>query len=219
VQAPEEYVARYRGVVKNEGLARYYAAVTCMDEVIGKVLKALDDAGQTENTIVMFLSDNGGSGNGGNAPLKGSKGTMREGGLRVPFLIRWPGKVPAGRVTHEFLTTLEIMPTLLAATGTTAPAGVKLDGFDMLPVLRGERPSPRTEMFWQRRSDKAARVGQWKWVDSAKGKGLYDLSTDIGESTNLTQEKPEIAKMVQDRFNAWKREMDASEPRGPFGDY
>ena len=219
VQAPEEYVARYRGVVKDERLARYYAAVTCMDEVIGKVLKALDDAGQAGNTLVMFLSDNGGSGNGGNAPLKGSKGTMWEGGLRVPFLIRWPGKVPGGKVSDEFLTSLEIVPTVLAATGAGSPASIKFDGFDMLPIVGGQKPSPRTEMFWQRRNDKAARVGQWKWVDSAKGKGVFDLSSDIGETKDLTREKPEIAKMLRERFEAWQKEMDASEPRGPFRDY
>ncbi len=219
VQAPEEYVAAYRGVTQDERLARYYAAVTCMDEKIGEVLAAIDQAGQTQNTIVMFMSDNGGSGNGGNAPLRGSKSTMWEGGLRVPFLIRWPNKVPAGRVCDEFLTSLELVPTLLAAAGTNPPAGLKLDGFDMLPVLREEMASPRTEMFWQRRGDKAARVGKWKWLESAKGNGLYDLSNDIGESKDLTQERPDIARMVQDRFNAWRQEMDASHPRGPFRDY
>ena len=219
VQAPEEEVAKYLGVVKEEKLARYYAAVTVMDRVIGEVLKAIDEAGQTDNTIVMFMSDNGGSGNGGNAPLKGSKSTMWEGGLRVPFIIRWPGKVPAGIVTDEFLTALEIVPTLLAATGAPAPKDVKLDGFDMLPILRGEKPSPRQDMFWQRRSDKAARVGNWKWLDSAKGKGLYDLSNDIGETKDLSKEKPEILQMMQARFAGWRREMDATEPRGPFRDY
>ena len=219
VQAPEEEVAKYRDILKDEKLARYYAAVTVMDRVIGDVLKAIDDAGQTDNTIVMFMSDNGGSGNGGNAPLKGSKSTMWEGGLRVPFIMRWPGKVPAGIVTDEFLTALEIVPTLLAATGAPAPKDVKLDGFDMLPILRGEKPSPRQDMFWQRRSDKAARVGNWKWLDSAKGKGLYDLSNDIGETKDLSKEKPEILQMMQARFAAWRKEMDATEPRGPFRDY
>jgi arylsulfatase A-like enzyme len=104
------------------------------------------------------MSDNGGSGNGGNAPLKGSKSSMWEGGLRVPFIMRWPGKLPAGKVTDEFLTSLELVPTLLAATGAKAPDGVKLDGFDMLPVLQGEAKSSRSEMFWQRRSDKVAGV-------------------------------------------------------------
>jgi arylsulfatase A-like enzyme len=219
VQAPEEEAAKYLGVVKEEKLARYYAAVTVMDRVIGEVLKAIDEAGQTDNTIVMFMSDNGGSGNGGNAPLKGSKSTMWEGGLRVPFIIRWPGKVPAGKVTDEFLTALEIVPTLLAATGAPAPEDVKLDGFDMLPVLRGEKPSPRQDMFWQRRSDKAARVSHWKWLDSAKGKGLYDLSNDIGETKDLSKEKPEILQMMQARFAGWRKEMDETEPRGPFRDY
>lgn len=219
VQAPEEEVAKYRGLVKEEKLARYFAAVTRMDAAIGRVLAAIEAAGETEETIVIFLSDNGGSGNGGNAPLRGSKSTMWEGGLRVPFLMKWPGKVPAGKVTDEFLTSLEILPTLLAATGTPAPEGLKLDGFDLLPVLRGEMPSPRTEMFWQRRSDVAARVGPWKWVQSAKGEGLFDLSTDPGEEHDLSTERPEVLERVKGRFAAWQAEMEGSEPRGPFRDY
>jgi hypothetical protein len=89
----------------------------------------------------------------------------------------------------------------------------------MLPVLRGEQKSPRTEMFWQRRDDKAARVGQWKWLESARGRGLYDLSTDLGEKRDLSAERPDVLAMVKARFEAWRREMDASEPRGPFRDY
>lgn len=219
VQAPEKYVAMYRGKVKDEKLARYCGAVTCMDEAIGALMEALDKAGQKDNTLVLFISDNGGSGNGGNAPLKGSKSTMWEGGLRVPFIARWPGKLPAGKVTDEFLTSLEFVPTLLAAAGAQGPEGVKLDGFDMLPILRGEAKSPRKEMFWQRRSDKAARFENWKWLESAKGNGLYDLSTDLGETKDLSAEKPEIAKMMRDRFAKWRAEMDAAEPRGPFRDY
>ena len=219
VQAPEEEVAKYRGLVKEEKLARYFAAVTRMDTAIGRVLEAIEVAGETEETIVIFFSDNGGSGNGGNAPLRGSKSTMWEGGLRVPFLMKWPGKVPAGKVTDEFLTSLEILPTLLAATGTAAPDGVKLDGFDLLPVLRGELPSPRSEMFWQRRSDVAARVGPYKWVQSSKGSGLFDLSTDLGEEHDLSTEKPEVLERLKACFAAWQAEMEASEPRGPFRDY
>lgn len=219
VQAPEEYKARYRDILKDEKLAGYYGAVTCMDDAIGAVMDAVEQAGQTENTIYLFMSDNGGSGNGGNAPLKGSKSTMWEGGLRVPFLFVWPGKVPAGKVTDEFLTALEIAPTLLAATGAPAPEGVVMDGFDMLPILRGERKSPRNEMFWQRRADKAARVGQWKWLESAKGKGLYDLSSDLGETRDLSEEKPEVLQMMREKFAAWRQAMDETEPRGPFRDY
>lgn len=219
VQAPEKYVAMYRDKVKDEKLARYCGAVTCMDEAIGALMDSLEKAGQKDNTLVIFISDNGGSGNGGNAPLKGSKSTMWEGGLRVPFIARWPGKLPAGIITDEFLTSLEFVPTLLAAAGAKGPAGVKMDGFDMLPVLRGEAKSPRKEMFWQRRSDKAARYENWKWLESAKGNGLYDLSSDPGETKDLTIEKPEVAKMMRGRFEAWRAEMDAAEPRGPFRDY
>lgn len=219
VQAPEKYVAMYRGKVKDERLARYCGAVTCMDEAIGEIMDTVEKAGQKDNTIFVFMSDNGGSGNGGNAPLKGSKGTMWEGGLRVPLIVRWPKKLPAGQVTDEFLTSLELMPTLLTATGAKAPEGVKLDGFDMLPILRGEAKSTRQEMFWQRRGDKAVRFQNWKWLESAKGRGLYDLSTDLGEKTDLAKEKPEIAKMMAEKFAVWRRDMDATEPRGPFRDY
>lgn len=221
VQAPEKYVAMYRGKVKDEKLARYCGALTRMDEAIGALLKLLDNKQIADNTLVMFLSDNGGSGNGGNAPLKGAKSSMWEGGLRVPFIARWPGKLPAGKVTDEFLTSLELVPTILAATGAKAPDGVNLDGFDMLRVLRGEVKSPRKEMFWQRRGDKGARFENWKWSEAAKGKGggLYDLSRDLGETKDLSVEKPEVLKMMGDKFAAWRAEMDATEPRGPFRDY
>lgn len=219
VQAPEKYVAMYRGKVKDERLAKYYAAVTCMDEAIGEIIARLKQSGQGDNTFLMFLSDNGGSGNGGNAPLKAGKSAMWEGGLRVPFIAWWPGRVPAGKVNDEFLTSLELLPTVAAAAGAKLTSGVKLDGFNLLPVLRGEKKSPRAEMFWQRRGDKAARVGQWKWVESAKGGGLFDLSTDLAETRDLSTEKPDVLARVKGRFEAWRKEMDAAEPRGPFRDY
>lgn len=219
VQAPEAYMAMYRETVKDEKLARYYAAVTCMDAAIGELMDTVEKAGQKENTLFLFLSDNGGSGNGGNAPLRGSKSTMWEGGLRVPFIACWPGKLPAGKVTAEFITSLELVPTLLGVAETKPPQDLTLDGFDMLPILQGKTKSPRQDMFWQRRDDKAARVGHWKWLDSARGKGLYDLSTDIGETHDLSHEKPEVLKMMQDRFTAWRKDMDGTEPRGPFRDY
>ncbi|MBI3875635.1 MAG: sulfatase-like hydrolase/transferase [Verrucomicrobia bacterium] len=219
VQAPEKYVAPYLAKGVPEKLARYYGAVTCMDEAIGEILASLRETGVEKDTLVLFLSDNGGGGNGGNAPLKGAKGLMWEGGLRVPFIARWPGKLPAGKITDEFLTSLELFPTILSATGAKPPRGVKLDGFDMLPVLSGEKKSSRAEMFWQRRGDKAARVGNWKWVESEKGGGLFDLAADLGETKDLSKEHPDALAKVKARFDAWRREMDASEPRGPFRDY
>ena len=144
---------------------------------------------------------------------------MFEGGLRVPCIVRGPGRVPAGKTSEAFLTSLELFPTLTSAAGIANPEDVKLDGFDMLPVLRGEQPSARKEMFWQRRGDKAARSGRWKWIESADGNGLYDLTTDLGETTDLTEREPETARMLKERFAAWRAEMDAAPPRGPFRDY
>jgi arylsulfatase A-like enzyme len=190
-----------------------------MDDAIGEILRQIEEQGQTGNTLVIFQTDNGGSGNGGNAPLRGQKSTLWEGGLRVPLVARWPGKIPAGRVSDEFLTTLELLPTLSAAAGKEPPEGLALDGFNMLPTLAGAAPSPRKEMFWEFRGQKAARIGNYKWVESKQGRGLYDLSSDIGEKNDLTEKMPQFAAEISARWDEWRKQMDAAEPRGPFRDY
>jgi arylsulfatase A-like enzyme len=192
-----------------------------MDDAIGEIVELIRKQGQENNTLILFQSDNGGSGNGGNAPLKGSKSTLWEGGLRVPFLAHWPGKIPAGRVSDELLTTLELLPTLAAAAGAGAklPEGVTLDGYNMLPVLSGESPSPRKEMFWEFRGQKAARVGNYKWIESERANGLYDLSTDLGEKNDLTAAMPDLAADISTRWSNWRKLMDAADPRGPFRNY
>jgi arylsulfatase A-like enzyme len=219
VQAPGKFVERYADASLKENLKHYYAAVTCMDEAIGEIDETLRELKLQDNTLVLFLSDNGGSGNGGNQPLRGSKSSLWEGGLRVPFVARWPGRIPAGVVRDEFLTTLELFPTFVAAAEAKPPRDVTLDGFDMLPVLSGRTPSPRTEMFWEFRGDKAARIGQFKWLDSEKGRGLFDLSNDPGESHDLSESKPEIVARIRQRYAAWSQALEAAEPRGPFRDY
>ena len=199
----------------------YRAAVSCMDASIGKMLDLLDTRGVLDNTIVIFMSDNGGGGGSDNSPLMGGKSRMWEGGIRVPCLIRWPnGEVPAGSVNDQFLSALEILPSLANATGAALPSGVMLDGFDWWPVIRGERESPRKEMFWQRRDTIGIRVGNWKWVDMGEqGSGLFDLSSDVGESKDLSRERPEVLKRLMDRYENWLAEMETAEPRGPFRDF
>ena len=208
-------------VVPNKPARRleFVGSVTAMDAAIGEVLGFLDDNDLAKNTIVIFFSDNGGGGAADNSPLRGAKGQMFEGGIRVPCIVRWPGKVPAGVTSDEFLTSLEIFPMLCAATGAKPPAGVALDGFDMLPVLQGKMKSSRKEMFWQRRLDRGARVGNWKWVESARGNGLFDLSADLAEKKDLSKERPDMLAKLKGRFQNWKKEMAAAEPRGPFRDY
>lgn len=219
VQAPDEAIRKYPGRRPDDKRTVYMACVTDMDEAIGAVLTTLKKLGLEEKTLVLFQSDNGGGGPCDNAPLRGGKTQMFEGGLRVPFLARWPGRIPAGAVSDAFLTALDLFPTLLAAAGAVPPEGVVLDGFNMLPVLQGQASSPRTEVFWERREDHAARVGSFKWVESAKGRGLFDLSQDLGEKHDLSAERPELLQKVKSRFAAWKAAMEASEPRGPFRDY
>jgi len=218
-QAPAKYVQKYPGRDPKANRTKYMAMMTCMDEAVGEVLDTLKELGLERSTLVIHHSDNGGSGPGDNGPLRGRKGQLFEGGVRVPCLARWPGRLPAGRVNDELLSTLELLPTLAAVAGAKPPEGVVLDGFNMLPVLQGRTKSSRTEMFWQRRKDRAARVGNYKWVDSAAGKGLFDLSEDIGEKHDLSTERPEVLKRLEARFAAWQKEMDAAEPRGPFRDY
>ncbi len=219
VQAPEEDVQPYLEIGVPPPLANYYGAVTHMDTQIGRILSAIRERGELDNTFVIFFSDNGGSGNGGNAPLRGSKSQMFEGGLRVPAIVSWPAKLPAGVVSDAWLTSLELFPTLSEIAGVGIDDGLVLDGFDMLPVLEGKIDSPRNEMVWKRRGDVAIRVGKWKWIDSQRGGGLFNLSTDVGETKDLTERRPEVAKRLQNRLGQWLEEMDRAEPRGPFRDY
>lgn len=197
----------------------YKAAMTCMDDAIGDVLDELEAQNLWENTLVIFFSDNGGSGGADNTPLRGRKAQMFEGGIRVPFIARFPGRIPAASVCDEFLTSLELFPTFTQLTGAGNPDGVTLDGFNMLPVLANKESSQRSRMFWKRRGDVAARVGEWKWVDSARGSGLFNLAEDIGEKNDLSKSRPEKLKELKGAFSDWMSEMEASEPRGPFRDY
>jgi arylsulfatase A-like enzyme len=220
LQVPDESLRRnYPDRDPQDRRTKYMGMVSAMDEAIGELLEVLAEQGRDENTLLIFFSDNGGGGPADNTPLRGGKATMWEGGLRVPCLVRWPGRLPAGTVCDEFLTALELFPTLLAAAGTPPPEGVVLDGFDMLPVLHGQTPSPREAMFWERRLDRAARVGRYKWLDSERGSGLFDLATDLGERRDLSQERPDVLAEIKSRFDAWKAEMESSAPRGPFRDY
>ena len=240
VQAPEEYKAMYPAVDPEyrtvnryrygnpaqvvTPVARqrdYRAAVTCMDAAIGEVLGKLEDKGVLDNTIVIFFSDNGGSGGADNSPLRGHKAQVWEGGIRVPCLVRWPdGGVPAGATNDSFLSSLEPVPSLVKAAGGTIPEDIVMDGRNWWPALTEAASSPRNEMFWQRRDHQAARVGSYKLVSLPGQKPkLYDLSKDIGEKNDLSKAEPQVLKRVQSRLENWHDEMEAAEPRGPFRDF
>jgi len=222
VEAPQAYIDRYpKGQTKAEEKRReYMAAVTKMDDAIGELLQLVKDKGLEENTLVIFLSDNGGTGVADNSPLSGRKAQFFEGGIRVPCIVKWPGHIEAGKVNDDFLSSLEIFPTITAAAGVGLPDSVVYDGFDMLDILNGKAESKRKEMFWEFRGEQAARVENWKWIHTDKGEEyLFDLATDISEKNDLAKAHPDILNRVKARFAAWKESMDAAEPRGPFKDF
>jgi arylsulfatase A-like enzyme len=239
-QAPEPWRKMYPALHEQEGLVdgtrygkpakvpnralrktHYLGSVTAMDAAIGEVLDLVDEFGLADNTIVVFFADNGGAVGVGadNSPLRAGKATVFEGGVRVCCLVRYPKRIAAGTVNHEFLTSMELVPTLLNLAGVAPPENVVLDGFDMLPVLAEGKPSSRQEMFWKRRGREAARVGQWKWVRNDGQVSLFNLTEDVGEKNDLAAAMPEKAREMQTHFENWLARMDSAEPRGPFKDF
>jgi uncharacterized sulfatase len=201
------------------------ANVTCLDAAVGGILTTLRELDLDRDTLVIFTSDNGPTRLGSAAPYRGTKGDVTEGGIRVPFIARWPGRIRAGVTSDEFCSTLDLFPTLRALSGAAADPSLVLDGYNILPVLTELAKSPRQEQFWELRGRRAAHVGRWKWVlesprftippEDAVGE-LYDLSVDPGEQNDLADEKPDVLKMVRERWESWMDEMARSEPRGPF---
>lgn len=221
-EVPDRYRNMYGGGL--DWKTQYRGLVTHLDDAVGEIVRTVRGMGQEDNTLILFTSDNGGSGAGSsNGPLRGGKATMFEGGIRVPFIARWPGRIPAGRANDQFISALELFPTFLAVAGVSKPPGLKLDGFNILPLLEGNLVrSDRREFYWHRPFDNssAARVDNWKWVNHPGGEGgLFDLSKDLGEQEDLSKTRPDALSMVRDQYNTWWRLMQESEPRGPFRDF
>jgi N-acetylgalactosamine-6-sulfatase len=197
----------------------YARMVERMDLRVGAVLAQLDAMGVAEDTIVLFLSDNGGDPNGRNDPLRGRKSSLWEGGIRVPCMIRWPRALAAGKTTDQVGLTMDLAPTLLAATGAAPPRGRKLDGVDLLPMLKdGKAPFART-VFWRfKRADrvlKAARDGDLKYVAGDGAEELHDLAGDERERNNLAAQAPDQVRRLKALLADWEREVMA--PRlAPF---
>ncbi len=209
LQAPEKYLDRVKRI-DDEKLRKYAAMVCGMDDAVGKLLAALKEHKLTENTLVFFFSDNGGPvgvTNCRNTPLRGAKGQLYEGGVRVPFVVSWPGTLKPGKF-DEPVTSLDVFPTAVAAAGGEAPIGVTLDGVNLIPHLKGEAKTPLADrpLYWRTGGGEsfAVRKGNMKLVQIGKKPAeLYDLSADIGERTNLAESKAEVAAGLQKELNAW----------------
>ena len=194
----------------------YLALLLGLDDAVGRIMTHLQQSGADRDTLLIFISDNGGSGlfpflaynTGINFPLRGNKGQTLEGGIRVPFFVAWPGRLPAGKTYDHPVIALDILPTACALAGVKTPANI--DGVDLMPHLLGERNEPPHDaIFWRFGPQKAVRKGNWSLVDyrdfekkTNSGWELYDLANDISQKRNVADANP---KVVADLTQAWQR--------------
>lgn len=198
----------------------YGAMTTSMDSAIGRVLAALEKSGQKERTLIFFLSDNGGPVRYGpgtigasNLPLGGEKLELREGGIRVPFVMSWPGMLPSGKVDNQPIVSLDILPTALAAAGVAIDPAWRLEGVNLLPYLTGKNDAaPHQALCWNFPPQRAIRKGPWKlvkWTQPGQVPltdwQLYNLDEDIGETRDQASVHPEIAEQLKKQWEDWNK--------------
>lgn len=207
--------------VKDPDRRGYLALLLGLDDAIGKIQKHLRDTNQQDNTIVFFISDNGGAGKkpflayntGRNDPLRGNKGQTLEGGIRVPFFVSWPSTIPSGRKFESPVITLDILPTCLAAAGEVETSTQELQGVNLLDNLRSpDKPLPQRNLYWRFGPQRAIRQGEWKAVDSydfetklSSGWQLFQLKDDISESMNLAESHGDQLNSMVQQWEQWNK--------------
>ncbi len=228
----EHMRARFRDCVEvggdlNESMRHYLANVYALDRNVASLLKAIDDLGLRDNTVVVFSSDQGpdvvrlddgrygkeykykeGDENmlGDTSPLRGTKHTVLEGGLRVPFIIRWPGKVKAGCVDDaSVIGGVDWLPSICKLAGVEAPQDI--DGEDVSDMWLGTQRARRKPLFWRGHEGLTIRDGKWRYYRGRQGDELYDLSNDPGEARNLAQKHPEVTARLRTKALAWEEEL------------
>ncbi|EMI18673.1 arylsulfatase A [Rhodopirellula maiorica SM1] len=194
-------------------------AISEIDWSVGQILDTLKANGLDENTLVIFTTDNGPAA-GKAHPLRGKKGSTYEGGPRVPAVIRWPGKIPAGESIDEILTAMDLLPTFAKLAGGELPSDREIDGKDIWPVLTQKAESPHETFFVYRDNDlKAVRCGKWKLHTEGNGgaaSALYDLESDIGEKRNVLAEHPEVAELLRSHMEAFQKELSQNSRSAAF---
>lgn len=229
-QVPAKYLALYDSPPdESDQQKRFRATLSALDDAVGRVLKAVDDLGLHENTVVLFISDNGAfmlPGRGlevqSNEPLRDGGVTAREGGIRVPAIARWPGRLQPGTICREMLSSLDVLPLILGAAGINRPTDRTLDGRDPTRALAGEACSPHESLHWiwdqgKNQQWRAIRHANWKLVRRADNEPweLYDLAKDVGEMRDLAQENPDLAHELADQFMRWHESVRADPTRSP----
>ncbi len=222
LEAPAELLEKFASIT-DPGRRTLAAMVYSLDLNIGRILQALEKHGVAENTLVVFMSDNGGkpgipgqieTGGGApnfslNTPLKGKKGQLHEGGIRVPFAMQWKARLSGGKTYKNPVSALDLLPTIVAAAGGKISKDWKLDGADLLPHLDGRiATAPHETLYWRFLFQHAIRSNGWKLVKPKGGPAeLYRISDDPNETTNLIHKYPEVAERLQNKFDEWNAVM------------
>ena len=214
MQAPPKYLNRFQNI--EDVHRRIFAGMlSSLDDSVGSILEKLRGLGLEENTLIFFLSDNGGPTKeltSGNQPLRGGKGQVWEGGIRIPFLLQWPRRVRAGGTFEKPVISLDITATALAACGEPEPPQ-QLDGVDLIPYLRGERNlEPHSQLFWRYGGSFALRMGSWKLIrQPEKGApnqfALFNLSSDISETFDLSNREPDRLSFMKQAWEGLNHQM------------
>jgi arylsulfatase A-like enzyme len=207
LQAPAETIAKYKtGDVKRGTLL---AMLEHEDKAVGSVLDELKTRGLDGNTFVVFMSDNGGARNNAsnNGVLRDYKQSVYEGGIRVPFMMNWPGRLGARATFTQPVTCKDVLPTVAAAAGIALPQNREYHGRNLLPYLEGKASGPVHEwLYWDGDENKrAARNGRWKLVDNAGKLELFDLDADVGEKNDLAGKHPDVVQRMQASLEEWRK--------------
>ena len=230
-QAKVEHIRKYEAKLTPEHVQRSpvnAGMIHSLDENVGRIMQALDDLELADNTFLIFASDNGGNHYAdvpqktNNAPLRDGKGAAYEGAYRVPLIVRWPGKVPAGTKTSEPVSSVDFFPTLQALTEQNLTEIPELDGVNLLPLLLKQRPLGRQALYWHyphyhhggASPHGVIRKGRYRLVEHFDGTPaeLYDIENDIGETVNLINTLPEKSKELLSDLRRWRRDVDAQMP-------
>lgn len=185
----------------------YGAMMKSLDDAVGLIVKSLDEEKLDGNTIVIFTSDNGGEKFSDMGPFSGKKMELREGGIREPAFVRWTGKITAGKVTNQVVTTMDWTATILAVSGVKEDLDFPLDGINIMPVCIGKRQEVERTLYWrifQRAKQKAMRKGDWKYLQDEKGEYLFDLSNDLGEKNDLKEKEKKVFEKLKRQYKLWE---------------
>jgi arylsulfatase A-like enzyme len=191
--------------------ADYIAMLERADQGVGQILEALDRLGLRQNTIVIFTNDNGGEWLSRNDPLFHHKGSVWEGGIRVPAIVRWPGHISPGSVSGQVGITMDLSASILAATGTPIPADARFEGINLFPVLEGRVPEIERTLFWRvigAQPQRAVRAGDWKLLYDGGRAMLFNVRADLAERNDLMRQRADIARRLAPLVAAWQLDVD-----------